>query len=60
MKYRTDAAFDTWLARIDGHLAKVCGMGHDDLPDCPYRDWFEAGVTPYVAAKRVIRNAKEG
>lgn len=35
------------------------GMYCDDLPDCPYWQWFEAHKTPVAAAKAAIRSAKE-
>ena len=34
------------------------GLALDDLPDCPIRDWFDAGVSAKAAAGKAIRFAK--
>ncbi len=52
--------FDTWRASVDYWVVAQTGMYADDLPDCPYRDWYDDGISPKTAAKRAIRNAKEG
>ena len=52
--------YDEWKGRVDAFLRdKLAGLSSDDLPDCPYRDWYEDGVSPLSAATRAIRNAKE-
>lgn len=51
--------FESWIAAVDSHLIRQCGMVHDDLPDCCYTDWYADGVEPKGAARRAIRNAKE-
>lgn len=51
--------FDQWLKEVDAILVRTVGLSHLDLPDCCYRDWYEAGVTPKGAASRAKRNAME-
>lgn len=51
-----DAAFLEWEQRASNHVYKLldyCGLS--DLPECPIREWFAAGVAPEVAALRAIR-----
>ena len=52
--------FEVWKASANAECRKLCGMDLDDLPDCPYRDWWDNGVSSIVAAKRAIKRAKEG
>lgn len=53
-------SFDQWLKEVDAAIkAKFMGLGMLDLPDCPYADWYEDGVTPKGAASRAIKRAKE-
>jgi hypothetical protein len=53
------AKFNEWKRRIDRIISGYCGLTSDDLPDCDYANWFDSGVKPVTAAKRVIKNAKE-
>jgi hypothetical protein len=54
------APFNEWMRKVDEAIAtKLCGMIAADLPDCPYRDWFDDGVKPSTAAARAIRAARE-
>ena len=52
-------AFEQWLAKIDAILLSKIGLSYNDLPDCPYAQWYEDGVTAKGAASRAIKNAKE-
>ena len=49
--------FEQWIAKVDEILVKRVGLGRDDLPDCCYRDWYDDGVSPSVAAKRAMEDA---
>lgn len=51
--------FDSWFARVERELVKLCGMGPDMLPDWRYREDYEARVTPARCAKRALRHARE-
>jgi hypothetical protein len=56
---RIDMTFEAWMKEINGHVIRKTGVSVDDLPDCPFRDWYDDGVKPTGAASRAIRNAKD-
>lgn len=52
--------FETWKAAVDKIIAaRLYGLTADDLPDCPYRRWYEAKLSPREAASRAIKTARE-
>jgi hypothetical protein len=51
-------SFDEWMREVDRAIARKAGLSALDLPDVPYRDWYEDGVRPASAAAKAIRNAK--
>lgn len=55
----TKKTFDEWMKEVDNILARTVGLTSLDLPDCPYHDWYEDGVTPRSAAARVKKGAME-
>ena len=62
---KTPQTFAAWMAMADAACLAISGQysrGNSihDLPDCPFRDWFDDGVSPKSAAHRAIRNAKTG
>src|SRR5262245_12217044 len=38
--------FDEWMVRIDNAVQALSGLSAHDLPDAPYRDWFDDGLSP--------------
>lgn len=50
--------FESWKRSVDLFVGKLCGVSADDLPDAPYRDWYDRGTMPEAAAKKAIRLAK--
>ena len=52
-----DKNFETWMAEVDRRLVLACGMGVDDLPDCNYRDAFDAGISPKEIANEALDEA---
>lgn len=54
-----DHKFKDWLHDVDRHVTAKTGLGRDDLPDCPYADWYEEGVSPKRAAARALKRAGE-
>ena len=50
--------FDEWMQETDTRCSNVYGLSIFDLPDCPYADWYEDGVTPVSAAKKAYRMAE--
>jgi len=52
--------FQGWKAAVDQRLAtQLCGLDSSDLPDCPYYDWYDQGVTVAQAARKAINAANE-
>ena len=39
----TDSQFIVWKQRIDNYVYNIIGQHLDNLPDQPYRAWFEQG-----------------
>lgn len=51
--------FEDWMNKVEDLVVASCGISTADLPDQPYRDWFDDKVSIRRAAKRVIRSAIE-
>ena len=49
--------FIDWLCKVNRAIEARYGLTTDDLPDCPYRDWFEDGMSPTTAARMALNNA---
>jgi hypothetical protein len=57
---KTALAFAEWKKLVDAAVAKKTGgLTCDDLPDCPYADWHDDGLTPNAAAGKAIKAAKD-
>lgn len=53
-------SFVEWMKLVDVKIAeKLFGMNSRDIPDCPYHDWYDDGVSPATAAARAIRAMSE-
>ena len=50
--------FEEWMIEVNKHLDRKCGMVADDLPDWRYRDAYNAGKQPEVAAYQAIKAAR--
>jgi hypothetical protein len=50
--------FDDWLRRVDTACWDMAGLSVHDLPDNPYRDWFDDGLEPSKAAKRALKESE--
>ena len=48
-----------WLEAVDAIIDGRIGCSVLDLADQPYRDWYDAGVSPARAAGRAIRSESE-
>jgi uncharacterized protein DUF5419 len=48
-------SFEDWMKKVDELVGQRIGLSVHDLVDCPFRDWFDAGVTPQEAAHDAIR-----
>lgn len=52
--------FDVWMTMVDNEIAMVAmGMTSADLPDVCYRDWYDDGISPKMAARKAIKSARE-
>jgi hypothetical protein len=52
-------SFEVWLKELDEAVQAKCGMSYQDLPDGPFRDWYEEGKTPKSAAAKLVKMANE-
>jgi len=52
-------SFEVWLKELDEAVQAKCGMSYQDLPDGPFRDWYEEGKTPKGAAAKLVKMANE-
>jgi hypothetical protein len=52
--------FEQWLALVNTTVEEEVGLSISDLPDCPYRDWFDGAMGSRTAAARAINNVIPG
>lgn len=52
--------FEQWLAHADTLVEEQIGLSLSDLPDCPYREWFDGHMGSRSAAARAINNVVPG
>jgi hypothetical protein len=50
--------YNQWIDRVNEYLGHHM-LSIDDLPDCNYRDWYDARIRPVRAAARAIKHAQE-
>ena len=48
--------FNVWYSEVDKKIQSVCGLGIRDLPDQPYYDWYENGMTTHEAKEITLEN----
>jgi hypothetical protein len=53
----SEAAFKKWMAEVDISVGARAFVSAYDLPDQPYRDWFEEGMPPDEAAVLALEDA---
>ncbi len=51
------SAFARWMREVDAHVCAIAGVSVHDLPDCPFWDWHEDGVSARSAARRALKYA---
>jgi hypothetical protein len=56
----SETAFKKWMAEVDGAVGARAFVSAYDLPDQPYRDWFEDGMSADEAAVAVLVDAGYG
>ena len=52
-----DASFVAWKGRVDACVQRVIGCSVDDLDDCRFAEWFDAGMSPALAARKAIEHS---
>lgn len=60
MSTTTTPTFEVWQAKVDRYVGRVLGLSIHDLPDQPYYDWYEGGLSAAEAAREVIDAALNG
>ena len=48
--------FSEWINIVDAALVRNVGIGWEDLPDYPYADWFDDGMSPDDAAREALES----
>lgn len=51
------STFNEWLAQVDRYCWKAASVSIHDLPDQPFRDWYDDRIRASRAAQRAIRAA---
>ncbi len=54
---KSDAAFESWMKNVDAAVLSRYGVSVYDLPDCPFRDWYDDGETPEEASVLAVAYA---
>jgi len=54
-----DEKFQAWLQRVDQAMWDQFGCSYQDLPDWDFWNGYEQGMSPALAAKKVMRNAMD-
>ena len=52
--------FEAWMYAVDQRVEARAGLSVHDLDDCPFMDWYEAGMNAIRAADKAIKNAGFG
>ena len=52
--------YDEWIKEVDRHIQKKTMMSYRDLPDQPYRRWFDSGMSAKEAADMAIERSGGG
>jgi len=58
-KKEAQKPFKNWMRQVDKEVGKKVGISAQDLPDVPYADWHDDGMSPKAAAAKAIKMAKE-
>ena len=47
-------AFEEWMQKVVAEMETGYGIHPEDLPDCSYFDWHDAGLEPQEAAREAV------
>lgn len=56
LNHKHGRTFESWMDKVGAALRKKIGLSYSDLPDQPWRDWFDSGMTPSKAADQCLKN----
>jgi hypothetical protein len=56
----SETAFKKWMTEVDVAVGARAFVSAYDLPDQPYRDWFEDDMSPDEAAVAALEEAGYG
>ncbi len=51
-----DVMFRQWMRKVDAIFYAKVGLGHSDLPDAPWADYFSDELTPSQAFDNYIED----
>lgn len=51
--------FKEWMIKVEAEMDRIIGFSVNDLPDQPWRRWFNEGLEPSEAAHRAISITSE-
>ena len=51
--------FEDWKRKVNQIIESSMGISADDLPDCPYYDWYIDEISPSRAAAKAIKYSME-
>ena len=54
---QTMSEFEIWMGQIDRMVNATAMVSVHDLPDSPFRDWFDSGMAAADAAEQALRDA---
>jgi len=49
-----DMDYKNWMRCVDALCRTKIGLSIHDLPDMPFRDWFDDGYTPKDAVREAL------
>jgi len=52
-----NSKYETWIAKVNWEIEKICDVGIDDINRYYYRDAFEDGLDARTVARRAVKNA---
>jgi len=59
MEANDNRTFDEWFYAVDHLLQYNLGISTDDLPDCPYSQWYADRLRPIRAANKALTYAQK-
>lgn len=52
-------SYDDWFALVDKFMWQTYGIGAEDIPDWPSRDWYDDGMRADQACESAIEHARD-